>query len=116
RLAARWHHALVDVSGLTPARLLDVLVGADALRRAERFDALLDAASAHVFALHGADPNAESRRRAWRAALATVREVDAAAIARDTLARIGGKAVNTGDAIAAALRRERIAALRRQMR
>jgi tRNA nucleotidyltransferase (CCA-adding enzyme) len=116
RLAARWHHALVDVSALTPARLLDVLVGADALRRAGRFDALLDAASAHVFALHGADPHAESRRRAWRAALATVREVDAAGIARETLARIGGKPVHTGDAIAAALRRERIAALRRQMR
>jgi hypothetical protein len=45
-----------------------------------------------------------------------VREVDAAGIARETLARIGGKPVHTGDAIAAALRRERIAALRRQMR
>jgi tRNA nucleotidyltransferase (CCA-adding enzyme) len=116
RLAARWHHALVGVSALTPARLLDVLVAADALRRPERFDVLLDAASAHVAALQGADSHAETRRRRWHAALATVREVDAAAIARDTLARIAGKAVNSGDAIAAALRRERIAALRRQMR
>ncbi|HET8586029.1 MAG TPA: hypothetical protein VFM89_09820, partial [Casimicrobiaceae bacterium] len=103
-------------SALTPARLLDVLVAADALRRPERFDVLLDAASAHVAALQGADSHAETRRRRWHAALATVREVDAAAIARDTLARIAGKAVNSGDAIAAALRRERIAALRRQMR
>ncbi|HEY3554130.1 MAG TPA: multifunctional CCA tRNA nucleotidyl transferase/2'3'-cyclic phosphodiesterase/2'nucleotidase/phosphatase [Casimicrobiaceae bacterium] len=116
RLAVRWHHALVGVSALTPARLLDVLVAADALRRPERFDVLLDAASAHVAALQGADSHAETRRRRWHAALATVREVDAAAIARDTLARIAGKAVNSGDAIAAALRRERIAALRRQMR
>jgi tRNA nucleotidyltransferase (CCA-adding enzyme) len=116
RLAARWHHALVGVSALTPARLLDVLVAADALRRPERFDVLLDAASAHVAALQGADSHAETRRRRWHAALATVREVDAAAIACDTLARIAGKAVNSGDAIAAALRRERIAALRRQMR
>ncbi|HEY3563378.1 MAG TPA: multifunctional CCA tRNA nucleotidyl transferase/2'3'-cyclic phosphodiesterase/2'nucleotidase/phosphatase, partial [Casimicrobiaceae bacterium] len=100
RLAVRWHHALVGVSALTPARLLDVLVAADALRRPERFDVLLDAASAHVAALQGADSHAETRRRRWHAALATVREVDAAAIARDTLARIAGKAVNSGDAIA----------------
>jgi len=116
RLAVRWHRALADPSSLTPARLLDVLVAADALRRPERFDLLLEAASAHVAGLHGADAEGEARRRRWHAALAAVRNVDAAAIARDTLARVAGKAVSAGDAIASALRRERIAALRRQMR
>ena len=113
-LAVRWHRALVDVAALTPARRLDVLVAGDALRRPQRFDLLLDAASAHVAALRGADTEAAVRRQAWHAALAVVRDVDAAAIARDTLAKMAGRAGSGGDAIAAALRRERLAALRAQ--
>jgi tRNA nucleotidyltransferase (CCA-adding enzyme) len=113
RLAVRWHHALIGVAALTPARVLDVLVAADALRRPERLDLMLDAASAHVAAACGNDADAASRRARWSGALAAVREVDAAAIARETLARMAEEPGHRGDAIASALRRERIAALRR---
>ena len=129
RLAVRWHRALADVEALTPAELLDVLLAADALRRPARLDALAAAAAAHVAAAHPARKGKavakavaaklgerDSAAR-LRQALAVVRRVDAATIARETIARAARRdAVPVraahGDAIAAALRRARIRALR----
>jgi tRNA nucleotidyltransferase (CCA-adding enzyme) len=114
RLAVRWHHALASIGQLTPAAVLDVLVAADAMRRPERLELLLAAASAHVIAQDGNDAEAASRRKAWDAALCAIRNVDARAVARDALAAIGAtKGAARGEAIAAALRRARMAALRR---
>jgi hypothetical protein len=116
RLAGRWHHAVARADALSPAQWLDLLVAADALRRPERLDTLLAAASAHIAVLPR-DARALSGERAAAlayAALSVVRGVDAAAIARDTRrgAQEAGRKAPDGDAIAAALRRARLAALR----
>ena len=113
RLAVRWHHALVAVEELAAEAIFDVLADADALRRPERLTLLLEAASAHVVARDGSDPDADARREAWSGALRAIRRVDAEAVARDASTRVdaqGGAA--RGEAIAAALRSARIAALR----
>jgi tRNA nucleotidyltransferase (CCA-adding enzyme) len=123
RLAVRWHRALVDVDALAPARLLDLLLAADAMRRPGRLETLAAAASAHVAArlareskgaAHPAD--ADDRKALLRQALAVVRRLDAATIARDAIERAARREpsaarASRGDAIAAALRKARIRAL-----
>ncbi|HSU43251.1 MAG TPA: multifunctional CCA addition/repair protein [Casimicrobiaceae bacterium] len=113
RLAVRWHRAIAAAETLTPAALLDLLLAADALRRAERLDTLAAAAAAHIAARRTPQTNGRRRTALLHEALAVVRGVDAAAIARDAIARAaGGTRANQGDAIAAALRDARLAALR----
>ncbi|HEX6137360.1 MAG TPA: multifunctional CCA addition/repair protein [Casimicrobiaceae bacterium] len=120
RLAVRWHRVLVDVEALAPAALLDVLLAADALRRPERLDTLAAATAAHVAARDAAmrAPRADGRRQTLlREALAVVRNVDAATIARDALERAARRdgtlaTGSPGDAIAGALRAARLRALR----
>jgi hypothetical protein len=126
RLAARWHRVIADVEALPPAALLDLLLATDALRRPDRLDTLAVATAAHVAArvVPGeretapvAEP-AERRRTAFlHEALAVVRRVDAASIARDAIARASRRDASStdatqGDAIATALRAARLAALR----
>jgi tRNA nucleotidyltransferase (CCA-adding enzyme) len=130
RLAVRWHRVIVDAEALTPAALLDLLIAADALRRPDRLDTLVASSSAHV-AARDASPAAsslplppagegtgvgQSRGELLRDALAIVRNVDAATIARDAITRAARSdrsppAETPGDAIASALRAARIGAL-----
>jgi tRNA nucleotidyltransferase (CCA-adding enzyme) len=113
RLAVRWHHAIADAEALTPAALLDLLLAADALRRPERLATLASAAAAHVAAASTGEGNERRRRAILHEALAVLRDVDAAAIARDAIERARTEpGAHAGDAIASALREARIAALR----
>ena len=121
RLAVRWHRKVAEVRTLGPAALLDLLLAADALRRPERLDDLVAASAALVIAQSG-DELAGAVPGAWlRAARDVVRHVDAAAIARDAIARAaqGAPSRNAGERVASALRAARLRALRewkRQMR
>jgi tRNA nucleotidyltransferase (CCA-adding enzyme) len=121
RLAVRWHRKVADARTLTPAALLDLVLAADALRRPERLDDLVAASAALVIAQSG-DELAGAVPGAWlRAARDVVRHVDAAAIARDAIARAaqGAPSRNAGERVATALRAARLRALRewkRQMR
>ena len=108
RLAARWHGAVGRASELRPARLLDLIGAADALRRPERLDVLLAACEAD--ALSG-DCRADARyapAAIVRDALAVVRAVRVAAVAREAQRRRQAG----GDAVAAAIRAARLSALR----
>lgn len=126
RLAVRWHRVIADAEDLAPAVLLDLLLATDALRRPDRLDTLAAATAAHVAASiataeRGAvrAPEAAERRRTRfvHEALAVVRRVDAATIARDAIMRAARSDrpptdATPGDAIARALREARLAALR----
>jgi tRNA nucleotidyltransferase (CCA-adding enzyme) len=121
RLAARWHRRLADVHRLSPADLLDVIIAADALRRPERLEMLIASTSAHLAGrlagdAVGATRVSETLAERLREALSVVRTVDAAAIARDAIARAARHpekpAGGVGDAIGSALRDARLAALR----
>jgi tRNA nucleotidyltransferase (CCA-adding enzyme) len=113
RLAARFVADAARADALAPARVLDVIVATDALRRSERLDWLIDSACAHA----AAEGAAECAAPVLREALAVVRSVDASAIARDAIARAAGQSSArrsaVGDAIGVALRKARLAALRR---
>jgi tRNA nucleotidyltransferase (CCA-adding enzyme) len=113
RLAARWVADAAHADALPPARLLDVIVAADALRRPERLDWLVGATCAHV----ASQGTATCAATLLRDALNVVRGVDASAIARDAIARAaertGERNAQMGDAIGSALREARLAALRR---
>ena len=113
RLAVRWHHAVASVDALTPSALLDLLLAADALRRPERITMLSSATAAHAAA--AGETNADARRylAVLDEALRVVRDVDAAATARDVIDRArDSPREGKGEAIALALRKARIAALR----
>jgi tRNA nucleotidyltransferase (CCA-adding enzyme) len=124
RLAVRWHHAILDVESLPAARLLDLLLAIDALRRPERIELLAAAAAAHEAASGRGRTAIASPGVRLREALEVVRRVDAAAIARDVIERARSAAAAAaslhGERIARALRAARLAALRewkrRQMR
>lgn len=103
------------------AALLALLLALDALRRPERIDMLAAAAAAHASAGRArarvaGEPAGESPAALLHEALGVVRQVDAAAIARDVIARAAGSAGAEGGArgerIAKALRAARLAALR----
>ena len=115
-LALRWRRALLDPAAIAPAGWLDLLIGADALRRPERLEWLAAAADAHAAA---ASLRSVPRHTATllREALGVVRGVDAAAIAREAIARAAGasqtaREARHGERIARALRAARLAALR----
>ena len=106
RLAARWRRTVDRARDLRPAGLLDLLRAADALRRPERLDALLDACACAALSRPRAGDDYEPRRLV-RAALAVMAGVDAGAIAAS-----GTEARGSGDAVAKAVRAARLKALR----
>jgi len=106
RLAARWRPAVDRARDLRPAKLLDLLHAADALRRPERLDALLDACACAALSRAGGGVEYPPSRLV-RAALAVVAGIDAGAIARS---EAGAGAA--GDGVAKAVRAARLRALR----
>ena len=110
RLLARWQHALAEAKDLAPAQLLDVLSAVDALRRPERLETLLAASRILSIAGHRGDRGGDAAVHV-RGALAVIRNVDAASIAREARANVGVSGA-CHDAIPKALRAARIAALR----
>ena len=113
RLAARWRRAVDGIEDARPAKLLELLSAADALRRPERIDALLEVCTCVALSARRSGtgyPQAET----VRAALAAVKKVDAGAIARRVPHRGPGEADD--DAVAQAIRAARRAALRELLR
>jgi tRNA nucleotidyltransferase (CCA-adding enzyme) len=106
RLAARFHGVVHRAAELRPATLLDLLTSADALRRPERLDILLAACEADACSRPGA-PDFYAPGGIVRDALATVRAVDAGAVAREAIER-----GDSPTAIASRIRAARLAALR----
>jgi tRNA nucleotidyltransferase (CCA-adding enzyme) len=113
RLAARWRRDVHRAEALAPAALLDVLNAADALRRPERLDMLIDACECDALSRPGAGGDYPPGAF-LRAALAVAKDVDAAAIARGAAKQRTPRRSGTSgkDAIAAAVRAARIKALR----
>jgi tRNA nucleotidyltransferase (CCA-adding enzyme) len=119
RLAARWHRKVAVAQTLAPSELLALITDIDALRRPDRLDALLESTAAHVAATHGAAGAAWDGAEASvvREAVAVVRSLDAATIARDAIERAASRSGSVvtgqpGERIRAALRDARLAALR----
>ena len=122
RLVAHWHEVLADPASATAATLLELLHATDALRRPARLG-IVARASREIAAVSGRDRGDRASITLERA-LAAARSVDAAAIARSIgaassagAATRGGEAVERAGsersaAIAAALRKARLAALR----
>ena len=108
RLAARWHRAVPVAQSLAPAAVLDLLNAADALRRPERLEALLQVCECDAMSVTGA-PGEFAAASHVRAALRIVKAVDAGAIAR---AASGKSAAPRSDAITSAIRAKRLSALR----
>ena len=117
RLTARWHGVVHRALELTPAKLLDLLMAADALRRPERLQDLLDACRADACSRPGrADDYPQADR--IREALRVVKAVDAGAIATQALLRHASRDAGSSEArqeskVAEAVRSARIAALRK---
>jgi tRNA nucleotidyltransferase (CCA-adding enzyme) len=113
RLAVRWHHAVASAETLSPSKLLDLLLAADALRRPERIVTLANAAAAHMAAGDARDVDPRRYASALDEALRVVRDVDAIAVASEAIDRArNGSGRSKGEEIASALRKARLAALR----
>ncbi len=111
RLAARWHGVVHRAGELRPSTLLDLLTAADALRRPERLDTLLEACEADALSRPGAGGD-YAPAKVIQAALAAVRAVNVGALVRGAKAKaVAGNAV-AGDRIAKAVRAARLKALR----
>ena len=111
RLAARWHRIVGRAPALQPAVLLDVIMAADALRRPERLEILLQACTCFALSAPGA-PDDFAPARCLTAALAVAKGVNAGAIARTVAEKSGLPASARADTIAKAIRSARLAALR----
>ena len=118
RLAARWHGIVHRALELTPAKLLDVILAADALRRPERFEDLIAACRADACSRPGRTDTYPQGDR-LRAALEVVRGVDAGAVATAVVMRHAARAgidgeppVRAESRIAQAVRSARVSALR----
>jgi tRNA nucleotidyltransferase (CCA-adding enzyme) len=111
RLAARWRRAVDDADDLRPARLLALLDAADAFRRSQRVESLLETCACIALSAPRA-PADYAPAAIVRAALAAARGVDAGAIARGVPRRSDGDRGADGDAVARAIRAARIAAVR----
>jgi tRNA nucleotidyltransferase (CCA-adding enzyme) len=110
RLVARWHGVVHAAREQRPAGLLDLLTAADALRRPERLDTLLEACECDALSLPGRSGEYAPARYV-RDALATVKRVDAASVARKSRAGAATKSATTRNAIAKAVRAARLKAL-----
>jgi tRNA nucleotidyltransferase (CCA-adding enzyme) len=111
RLAARWHGIVHAAREQSAAALLDLLTAADALRRPERLDTLLEACECDAHSLPGRGGDYVPGQFV-RAALSTVKGVDAAAVARKARSRTTAGSVKATNAIAKAVRAARLKALR----
>jgi tRNA nucleotidyltransferase (CCA-adding enzyme) len=113
RLTAKWHGNVHRVAELRPATILDLLGAADALRRRERLEQLIDACECDKLSRPGAGDDYPPRDL-LREALGEVREVDAGAIASGVIGRAAAQGAPAGgEAIAKAVRSARLAALKR---
>jgi tRNA nucleotidyltransferase (CCA-adding enzyme) len=111
RLAARWRRVVDKADAAAPAQLLELLSAADALRRPERIDALLEVCACVALASRQAEAD-YAPAAIVRKALAVVKGVDAGAIARRASRGGESAAADGDDAIASAVRAARLAALR----
>jgi tRNA nucleotidyltransferase (CCA-adding enzyme) len=84
-LMARYHGTVHRASELRPATLLDLLLATDALRRPERLAWLLRACADDALSRPGRSGESYAPARWLNLALAVVKTVDAARIARDNL-------------------------------
>jgi tRNA nucleotidyltransferase (CCA-adding enzyme) len=75
-IAARWHGQVHKALELGARELLDILDGADALRRPERFAELLDACAADHYGRQGFESAPYPQKEYLRAAQQRVRELD----------------------------------------
>jgi len=82
RLTARFHGTVHRASELRPATILDLLLAADALRRPERLEWLLRACAADAMSRPGRSEEVYAPTQLLFGALAAVKAVDAAGIAR----------------------------------
>jgi tRNA nucleotidyltransferase (CCA-adding enzyme) len=82
RLVARFHGDMYKAAELRPETTLKILERCDALRRPARFEEVLGACEADYRGRLGCEERAFAAGGLWRAALATVRAVDAGAIAQ----------------------------------
>ncbi len=112
RVAARWHRAVARAPTLPPSGVLRILAAADALRRPERLGQLLDACESATLSAPRA-PGEFAAATCIRAALDVVKGVDAGAIARAVEGKSAARRGERADAVAAAVRAARLAALRR---
>ena len=110
RLTARWHGVVHAAREQTPAALLDLLTAADALRRPERLDVLLEACECDAQSLPGRS-GSYPQAQIVRDALSVVKSVDAAAVAKKAKAG-AARTTKDVDAIAKAVRAARLKALR----
>ncbi|HET7031665.1 MAG TPA: multifunctional CCA addition/repair protein [Casimicrobiaceae bacterium] len=111
RLSARWLRTVDNAGELRPAQLLALLNAADAFRRPERIESLLEAGACFALSMPRA-PAEYAPAAIVRAALAAAKGVDAGAIARRVARRGDGGRAADDDAIARAIRAARLAALR----
>jgi tRNA nucleotidyltransferase (CCA-adding enzyme) len=111
RLAARWRTRVETAHELPPAKLLDLVTAADALRRPERLETLLQACE--CMALPGDGAVGEyPPSRIVHAALGVIRSVDAGAVARRVRPQARTGAAGRADAVGKAVRAARLRALR----
>ena len=94
-IAARYHGLVHKIGELRPTTILEVLEGADACRRPERFELMLLVCEADYRgrATYEDRPYAQGER--WRACQAAMRGVDTAAIVRE--AAVAREAANVRD-------------------
>ncbi len=111
RLAARWHGSVHRAGELRPATMLDLLGAADALRRPERLDALLEACESDALSRPGA-PDHYAPAGVVLAALAVVVGVDVAAVVRSAREKVAAGRAVPGDWISGLVRAARLKALR----
>ena len=111
RLTARWHGVVHAAREQRPSTLLDLLTAADALRRPERLDTLLEACECDALSLPGRS-GVYVPAQFVRDALVTVKGVDAAGVARKARAGAAAKSATAANAIAKAVRAARLKALR----
>ena len=111
RLVARWHATVDRAAALPPVKLLDLVTAADALRRPERLDALLNACECAAQSRQGASED-YAPARIVRAALVIVKKVAAGAIAHAVTEQRKLSAAERANAIGKAVRAARLKALR----
>jgi tRNA nucleotidyltransferase (CCA-adding enzyme) len=113
RLTARWHGIVHRAGELTAPKWLELLMAADALRRPERLEQLVQACECDALSRPGS-PTHYAAGRLVHDSYAIVKAVDAAAAAREAIARAERKGAQAeNDAIAKAVRSARVRALKR---
>lgn len=85
-IAARYHGLVHKIGELRPGTILEVLEGADAFRRPERFALMLKVCEADYRGRLGYEERHYDQGDLWRACQAAAQGVDAGAIARATVA------------------------------